>query len=162
MPPVAKWREGDTRKCKEGHSYVVTAVMARDKHYVCPTCRKAFIERLKVRRKENGFWRTDVSRQRGIDWRNNNRELARAKHREAYARRKAEGRAKKPDRVKMRARWRAWDAVRRGVLTRQPCRCGNPKSEAHHEDYSKPLDVQWLCKSCHEELHMVQERERTA
>jgi len=32
--------------------------------------------------------------------------------------------------------------------------CGKKtKTEAHHEDYDKPLSVIWLCKSCHMCLH---------
>ena len=44
-------------------------------------------------------------------------------------------------------------AIRSGKLIPQPCACGNPKSQAHHEDYSKPLDVMWLCASCHQKRH---------
>ncbi len=29
------------------------------------------------------------------------------------------------------------------------------KIEAHHEDYSKPLEIKWLCKLCHENVHHV-------
>lgn len=49
---------------------------------------------------------------------------------------------------------KANDAIKRGTLTRLPCEvCGAMPSEAHHDDYSKPLDVRWLCLPHHRELH---------
>lgn len=45
-------------------------------------------------------------------------------------------------------------AVRSGILDRKPCEvCGDTKSKGHHEDYSKPLEVKWLCQSHHSEVH---------
>ena len=44
-------------------------------------------------------------------------------------------------------------AVRLGLITRHSCSaCGNPNTEAHHTDYTKPLEVQWLCKEHHKGL----------
>ena len=44
--------------------------------------------------------------------------------------------------------------LRDGKLHRKPCeRCGAPKAHAHHDDYSKPLDVRWLCRKHHMEHH---------
>ena len=41
-----------------------------------------------------------------------------------------------------------------GTLQRQPCeRCGSPQVHAHHEDYTRPLDVMWLCPLHHKERH---------
>lgn len=63
-------------------------------------------------------------------------------------------------------KWRAQDkrrsvahsavarAIRSGDLVRKPCeRCLAEKTEAHHEDYDKPLDVMWLCTPCHKQRH---------
>src|SRR5512146_228853 len=48
--------------------------------------------------------------------------------------------------------------IRRGKIQRQPCEvCGAP-AEAHHHDYSKPLEVRWLCRPHHLELHKAEER----
>lgn len=42
----------------------------------------------------------------------------------------------------------------RGTITRQPCEvCGNQKSEAHHDDYSQPLSIRWLCHVHHRMVH---------
>lgn len=45
-------------------------------------------------------------------------------------------------------------AIRSGKLIRLPCLiCGNKKSEAHHTDYTKPLDVVFLCRRHHIDVH---------
>lgn len=51
---------------------------------------------------------------------------------------------------KIVARSRLAGAIINGTLKRLPCKvCGNPKSEAHHEDYGRPTDVTWLCRQHH-------------
>lgn len=46
-------------------------------------------------------------------------------------------------------------AVQKGELIKQPCEyCGSTKRiEGHHEDYSKPLEVRWLCHIHHKYVH---------
>lgn len=46
------------------------------------------------------------------------------------------------------------EAVSRGELCKHTCSsCGSEKAEAHHDDYSKPLEVKWLCHKCHMMWH---------
>lgn len=46
------------------------------------------------------------------------------------------------------------DAIRRGKLESQPCEnCGMSPARAHHDDYSQPLKVRWLCAKHHAEWH---------
>ena len=80
-------------------------------------------------------------------------------------------RAKRPERIKnaliQTAKWRKEDsrrsichnkvyrAIKNGTLEVKPCCiCGLEKSEAHHEDYDKPLDVVWYCSFHHKQRHL--------
>jgi hypothetical protein len=49
-------------------------------------------------------------------------------------------------------------ARRLGELTRRPCEiCGNPDTQAHHEDYNKPLEVKWLCLQHHRRADFIRQ-----
>jgi len=55
---------------------------------------------------------------------------------------------------KARAQYMMSKAIKQGFIVRQPCeQCGNPKSLGHHDDYSKPLSVRWLCAKHHRQFH---------
>ena len=58
---------------------------------------------------------------------------------------------------KRRAHSKVSYALRSGKLTRQPCeKCGATKRvHAHHDDYSKQLEVRWLCPVHHAEERKV-------
>ena len=79
-------------------------------------------------------------------------------------------RAKRPERKEharaITRKWRAENpagyaahsavsnALRDGRLVRSPCLfCESEHVHAHHRDYSKPLEVIWLCPKCHHRLH---------
>ena len=59
--------------------------------------------------------------------------------------------------ARLRANARSYAGVylRRGKLESQPCKvllCSE-KAEIHHPDYTRPLDVEWLCRKHHLEHH---------
>lgn len=58
---------------------------------------------------------------------------------------------KYPDKIK--AHQKVYRAVRSGKLKRSPCEICGAKAQGHHEDYSKPLEVKWLCTLHHAERH---------
>lgn len=61
----------------------------------------------------------------------------------------------KANRIKQRARRKVQYYLSKGELSKKPCEvCGNIKSEAHHADYTKPLDIIWLCDKHHKKLHI--------
>jgi len=92
----------------------------------------------------------------------------RAEYTEAVSAKKREWRIANADKVrkyrrdyyknntdKVRAHMAVMSAVKEGVLTPGQCEvCGSTKYvDGHHDDYSKPLDVRWLCRLHHKEVH---------
>jgi hypothetical protein len=73
--------------------------------------------------------------------------------RREYARRVSDSwRAKFPEKYK--AHNRLNNSLRDGKIKKLPCAvCGDPRVHAHHHDYSKPLDVVWLCALHHHRGH---------
>lgn len=70
----------------------------------------------------------------------------------------------KPTTIDISQRFRCYslflEAMLRRAISPKPCElCGEVNTEAHHEDYSRPLAVQWLCHSHHDKADVAR-RER--
>jgi hypothetical protein len=62
------------------------------------------------------------------------------------------------NREKYVASYTVHNAIRDGKIKREPCAvCGDVKVHAHHFDYSRPLDVVWLCALHHMQVHHAKE-----
>lgn len=57
--------------------------------------------------------------------------------------------------IKRKARYTAYNALAYGNIMKKPCSmCGcNNNIEIHHTDYTKPLQVTFLCRNCHMIIH---------
>ena len=70
---------------------------------------------------------------------------------------KASEKWSKNNRARRNVRQRVYTAVKNGLIKKKPCAvCDQKKVEAHHFNYDKPLEVIWLCKSHHMEVHRCQ------
>lgn len=95
------------------------------------------------------------------NWRDKNRDLVNAKAARSYERNKEKMLAKNLEwRNNHRLHIKCRDAVKHEVLSgrmEKPLvcqKCGlEKKLDGHHEDYSKPLSVVWLCRKCHRLVH---------
>lgn len=100
----------------------------------------------------------EEGRRRSKKWREANRERHlevkrnyRRRHAERLATEEQERNLREPQKRKARDMVNA--RVRRGTMSKGPCEresddCLGP-IQAHHDDYSKPLDVRWLCARHH-------------
>ncbi len=87
------------------------------------------------------------------------REYDRVRHQEQPQRREhvkaVAERARKLRPEAFRAKSKVNDAIRRGHMVKQPCQvCGRVDHvHGHHDDYTKPLEIMWLCPIHHRERH---------
>lgn len=69
------------------------------------------------------------------------------------------------DPIAQKARNKLWNAIwHQGFERGTTCEtCGKTPTDrsiihAHHDDYSRPLHVRWLCASCHKRHHLQERR----
>ena len=66
---------------------------------------------------------------------------------------------KKNNQEKVKVQRLLQHAVKIGIIKRKPCiKCGNSKSQGHHENYLKPLRIIWLCALCHKHRHIKKKK----
>jgi len=125
-------------QCKE--LIIVTEKQVKNKSYVCHPCQS-----------NNAVqWAKRNPKQKQLG----NRAYLRTEKGKLAIRRKIKRfREAHPDRAT--AYQAVQTATRNGSLIRESCVCGNTKVHAHHKDYSKPLEVEWLCQPCHSNKHLA-------
>jgi hypothetical protein len=113
-----------------------------------PTCLCGTCAKCKHREYMNDYYRRNPEKIRAIATASRNRRLATVR---AYDRARGH---RIYDLAKERARRKTYHAIAKGHLQKQPCEvCGAIKVEAHHDDYEKPYEVRWRCRTHHMALH---------
>ena len=118
----------------------------------CKTCVREAATKSRLRR-------IDAVRQYDRDRKNNNehrqfvRDYAKTPKGRAALYRSSQA-WRKRNRHKQRAHNVVAKALLKGLLFRGACECGcSEPVQAHHDDYSRPLDVRWVCDRRHKEIH---------
>lgn len=122
--------------------------------FECKVCTKAFRDAHRaangdaIRAADNARFNTPERQATIAKYRNSE------KGRQAIHRAHQAWRSQHPDRQHAANMVSTW--VRRGKLKKLPCFvCGKTQVEGHHPDYSRPVDVIWLCVKHHKEVHLM-------
>jgi len=125
------------------------------KDYICTPC--STLEKKKWCHKNPE--KTLIScRERMRRWREKNREKNKARSRLQYYKHIDKERERSrlysnKNRTIKNAQLAVHYALKIGKILRKPCEVCGSHAEAHHEDYSQPLDVRWLCSTHHKRIH---------
>jgi hypothetical protein len=140
---------GVTKPISEFYKHSMTA----DGLY--PSCKKCHCERCKKNRDK------DIRAYRKKHRERKRTEKGKAIDRKAYEKAIASGKRasnnknwKLQNPEKYKAYLEIKKAIYHGKVKRQGCVLCGEKAQAHHEDYSKPLEVIWLCQKHHAEHHV--------
>jgi hypothetical protein len=160
-------KDGFTTDCKECRKARSRAWREDNPERVAANTRRwyeANRERAAENRKRWDLENADRVGELSRRWHEENRDKKRAANRrwrrenpEKEAAKSLRYRERYPEKVE--ARNALNHAVRDGLLGKpERCsRCGMPtphdELHGHHGDYSKPLEVEWLCVGCHNEIH---------
>jgi hypothetical protein len=100
-------------------------------------------------------WRVNTRR-----YKEQHLERVREGNKKAAAKRRANGFRDCYDPIKDCARVALHKAIKDGTILRPDAcsECGRVSAvHGHHHDYSKPLNVEWLCSVCHGKRHTIAE-----
>lgn len=150
----ARYKDGHYSRCKE-------CMMEYEKQNLDPERKRKLRtkyrenNRERIREQDRESYMRDPEKFRAKARINQRKYFQTPKGREKYKKAGLKLREKYPE--KARARSLLSNAVCEGRIIR-PTQCSlcfssNGVIQGHHHDYSKPLDVIWVCKSCHIMVH---------
>jgi hypothetical protein len=138
-PEETPFYKGMTNRCKECHKVEVRRNRAENVDFYRSYDAKRFKDDPRVKERQKRYFSTDAGKA-------------------AVTKSKKKWQSGNPD--KRAAHILLNNAVKRGKIEKpEICEnCGfkssKPRSiHAHHEDYTKPLEVKWLCVACHKREH---------
>jgi len=146
-----KWIKNNPEKYKESCRKTYKKSYENNKDKILARNKKWKDENKELKRESDRNWRInnlEKAHERVRLWKENNPERVTALNKEYYK--------KYPE--KFKARRALSYAVEGGKIVR-PTICSRCNEEGyiegHHYDYSKPLEVIWLCRKCHAKEHLT-------
>lgn len=102
------------------------------------------------------WWASKTPEQRREMIARRDKDRVREQDRRKQARRRTEGTPEQ--KLKIAARSEVRKALLRGDMVRGECEVDGctETGHAHHDDYARPLDVRWICRTHHDELHRAE------
>lgn len=149
-PLKKKYQVGEIFHCRKcGSEQIAKSYMVKNGHYKCTKCISEYIKAYQSKNLDKvTLWRK--------------RYLSTDAGKEMLSRKNKKFR--EANKEKYKAHWTVAHAKKSGKLKSKSCKiCGEKKTHAHHSDYSEPLNVEWLCPSCHVKHHrLLLELEKSA